>query len=155
MSTSGIPKELSKLIAKKHREDYRREHGRNPQTGKELFDSVKNTMDKMTPKDFAALNVRIARADVAHLEMFSRTPMERINAQRDLEIAERKYQETPGKETPRTLSLREKVVNLLSRDKEKNWRVREIAEALDHPPSDVGIVVSFLRKENRRINVVK
>lgn len=152
---SGFPKKLSQMIAQKHREDYRKEHGTNPPSLKETLDSLKTHMENRTPKDWAALAVRMAEADVAHFKMFSRTPMERIEADDRLKEARRRYENARGKETPRTPSLREKVCKFLEDNIRVKWRVKEIAAALDHPPEHVGVVVGFLRKEGKYPNIIK
>ncbi|MEZ4103031.1 MAG: hypothetical protein R3B55_00435 [Candidatus Paceibacterota bacterium] len=125
-------------------------HGTDPPSKEEIVDSVKKNMEKMTPKDWAALDVRLAEGDVACLQNFRRTEMELIEAKEALRKSERKYHETPGEETPRVESLREKICEVLDRDKTKVWLVRDLATLLGHPANHVGVVVSFLRKDKKK-----
>lgn len=152
---SGFSKKTSRLVAKQHREEYRKHHGVNPPSTKETISSLKTHIENMTPKDHAALQVQMAQGDVDHSKMFSRTPMERLEAENNLKYAQRRYLEASGEETPRMVSLREKVCDFLKDNIRIKWRVREIAEAVGHPPEHVGVVVSFLRKEGEYTNIIK
>lgn len=152
---SGFPAVTSRLVAKQSREDYRKRNGTNPPKPKELVASMKVAMEKLTAKDIAALAVSMAEADVVHYKMFSRTPMERIEAQDRLVAARKEYAETPGQETPPFVPLRQKVCDLLGKDASKKWKVKEIAEILGHPAEHVGVVVGYLRKEGKADQITK
>ncbi len=156
VTATRFPKKLSQMIAWKYREDYRREHGTNPPSSKEDLTSLKAKMESMTPKDIAALGVRIARGSVAVRANYLHPghPV-LLEAEEELKRAEREYADTPGKETPRTMSLREKVCNFLKDNIRMKWRVREIATVLGHPSKHVGVVVSFLLKEGKYPNIIK
>ena len=150
MSHSTFPPLLSRMIAQKYKEDYRMRHGTDPPSTEELAESVKSNMEKMTPKDWAALRVRIAEGKVRGLQNFRRTERELIEAEEDLRRAEYHYNETPGEETRKARSLREKVCEVLDSDKTKTWLVRDLATLVGHPANHVGVVIGFLRRDKKK-----
>lgn len=152
MSHSTFPSRLSKMVAQKSRDDWRREHGTEPPSASEYSDLVIKQRSGWNEKDWAWFNYLVASSSVRQEErgLLYLTEDDSREEKNRSDAAYQRYVDTPGERTRYDGSLREKVCEVLDSDKNKIWLVRDLATLLGHPANHVGVVASFLRKDPKK-----